>query len=156
MQAAPTRYRSAGAQPLRADRHNLGYLLAKASQHWNEVLADRFRREGFGEVRPAYGSVLLPLFEEDDLRMGEIARRSRMSKQTMTTLIRAVERDGLVKRQPDPVDGRATRVSLTARGRAVRPRAERVLGELDALVGARLSTDELSRLRQSLEEVMEL
>ena len=77
-----------------ASRENLGYLLAKASQRWNALLRERFAARGFGEVRPAYGSVLLPLFEQDGLRMSEIAARSRLSKQTMTTLVRATERAG--------------------------------------------------------------
>src|ERR671934_2694862 len=100
-----------------ATTENLGFLLAKASQRWNELLAQRFRREGYDEVRPSYGSVLLPLFEEDGLRMGELARRSRLSKQTMTTLVRLAERDGLVERPADPDDGRATVVRLTPRAR---------------------------------------
>ena len=57
-----------------ASRENLGYLLAKASQRWNELLAEGFAAAGFPEVRPSYGSVLIPLIEEDGLRMGEIAR----------------------------------------------------------------------------------
>ena len=40
-----------------ADRDNLGFLLAKASQRWNELLHQRFVAAGFPEVRPAYGSV---------------------------------------------------------------------------------------------------
>ena len=51
-------------RPRRATRENLGYLLAKASQRWNELLHAEFVREGFPEVRPSYGSVLIPLFEE--------------------------------------------------------------------------------------------
>ena len=62
---------------VRLDTGNLGFLLAKASQRWNELLAERFAEDGFGEVRPSYGSVLLPLFEEDRLRMGQIAERAR-------------------------------------------------------------------------------
>jgi len=58
-------------------------LLAKASQRWNELLAERFAAAGFPEVRPSYGSILVPLYEEDGLRMGEIARRVRLSKQTI-------------------------------------------------------------------------
>src|SRR2546428_1467905 len=78
---------------MEATRGNLGYLLAKASQRWNELLYDRFRARGWADVRPSFGSVLLPLFEEDGLRMGELARRSRLSKQTMTTLVRLLERE---------------------------------------------------------------
>src|SRR5438552_1011992 len=49
------------------DTGNLGFLLAKASQRWNELLTERFAQHGFSEVRPSYGSVLLPLFEQDGL-----------------------------------------------------------------------------------------
>jgi len=115
----------------RATRENLGFLLAKASQRWNELLQEAFAREGFPEVRASYGSVLLPLFEEDGLRMGGVAGRARLSKQTMTTLVRLAERDGLVERRQDERDGRATRVHLTTKGTRFRPVAERVLAELD-------------------------
>jgi DNA-binding MarR family transcriptional regulator len=143
-----------GAQ--RATRDNLGFLLAKATQCWNELLAERFSTAGFGEVRPSYGSLLVPLFEEDGLRMSELAARARLSKQTMTTMVRLLERDGLVRRLPDQRDGRATRVFLTARGHAFHPVAERVLADLDDLVGARLSPTDLDRLRAMLKGVMSL
>src|SRR5262245_23309025 len=84
---APT----AAPQVTAATRANLGFVLAKASQRWNELLAARFSELGYPEVRSSYGSVLLPLFEEDDLRMGEVAARARLSKQTMTTLVRLAE-----------------------------------------------------------------
>jgi DNA-binding MarR family transcriptional regulator len=140
----------------RATRDNLGYLLAKASQRWNEVLYEGFVREGFAEVRPSYGSVLIPLFEEDGLRMSEIARRARLSKQTMTTLVRLCERDGLVARRPDPRDGRAARVHLTRRARTFRPAAERVLAEIETAVRDVLGERRTASLRDSLRQVSDL
>ena len=98
---------------------NIGFLLAKASQRWNELLFERFVAAGFPEVRPAYGSLLIPLYEEDGLRQGELARRARLSKQTLTTMARALERDGLIERVP-PVRGRVGRP---------RRRPERVLAD---------------------------
>jgi DNA-binding MarR family transcriptional regulator len=138
----------------RATRENLGYLLAKASQRWNELLYEAFVGEGFGDVRPAYGSVLLPLFEEDGLRMGELASRARLSKQTMTTLVRLTERNGLVRRERDREDRRAFRVYLTPRARSFQPVAERVLAKLDERVASRLSPAHRTILTESLEEVM--
>jgi DNA-binding MarR family transcriptional regulator len=137
-----------------ATRENLGYRLAKASQRWNELLYEEFVGEGFPEVRPAYGSVLLPLFEEDGLRMGELAARARLSKQTMTTLVRLMERNGLVRRERDRDDRRAYRIQLTARARSFRPVAERVLAGLDDRVAARLSLADRTILTESLKEVM--
>jgi DNA-binding MarR family transcriptional regulator len=139
-----------------ATRDNLGYLLAKASQRWNELIYERFAAAGFPEVRAAYGSVLLPLYEDDGLRMSEIARRARLSKQTLTTMVRLAERDGLVERRVDPDDRRATRVYLSDRARAFRPVAEQVLSELDEQARSLLGDRRLAGLHRALREVGEL
>src|SRR5829696_6591277 len=118
---------------------NVGFLLAKASQRFNERLVERFAEQGFAEVRPAYGSVLMPLFEQDDLRIGEIGARSRLSKQSMTRLVAQCEDDG-----------RATRVALTARGRRLRTVARQVLRELDDEIVAVLSGRQLDALKRAL------
>jgi MarR family transcriptional regulator, organic hydroperoxide resistance regulator len=125
-------------------------------QRWNELLAERFVEAGYADVRPSYGSVLLPLFEEDGLRMGELARRARLSKQTLTTMARALERDGLIERRVDPTDARATLVSLTRRAHQFRPVAERVLAELDADVVKALPSRTRDALESGLREIAAL
>jgi MarR family transcriptional regulator, organic hydroperoxide resistance regulator len=137
-------------------RDNIGFGLAKASQRWNELLAGRFAARGFGEVRPAYGSVLLPLFEEDGLRMGEIAARSRLSKQTMTTLVRRVSAAGLVRRGDDPADARAARIELTDRAREFAPVAAEVVEGLEDEVDRSLSAAEARALRRALRKLGDL
>ena len=139
-----------------ATRGNLGFLLAKASQRWNELLQDAFADAGFPEVRASYGSVLLPLFEDDGLRMGELASRARLSKQTMTTMVRLVERDGLVERRPDPVDGRATRVHLSAKGRRFQPVVERTLAELEVVAHSAIGPRTARATEKALAELAEL
>jgi DNA-binding MarR family transcriptional regulator len=134
-------------------RDNLGFLLAKASQRWNELLGDRFRERGYAEVRSSYGSVLVPLFEEDGLRMTELARRARLAKQTMTTMVRLVERDGLVERRSDPDDLRATRVFLTPRSRRFKPVAAEVAAELEEAVRKRLGVGRAGALSKALAEL---
>jgi DNA-binding MarR family transcriptional regulator len=135
---------------------NTGFLLAKAMQRWNELLVERFRAAGFPEVRPSYGSVLLPLLEQDGLRIGEIGRRARLSKPSMTALVSQCEADGLVRRERDPEDRRAVRIVLTARGRRFGAVAEQVLRELDGLVTARLGREDVEALGRGLKGVMEL
>jgi DNA-binding MarR family transcriptional regulator len=135
---------------------NVGFLLAKAAQHWNELLVARFRAAGFPEVRPSYGSVLLPLFEQDGLRIGEIGRRARLSKPAMTALVRQCEDAGLVQRERDPADGRAFRIVLTERGARFGDVADDVLRELDDLVAARLGPEDRDALSRGLKGVMDL
>jgi DNA-binding MarR family transcriptional regulator len=142
--------------PAGPTRANAGFELAKASQRWNELLYEEFRRRGFGEVRPSYGSVLLPLFEEDGLRMGELAQRARLSKQTMTTLIRLMERARLVIREPDPADGRASLIRLSGRALEFAPVAGEIVAELEQTIAARLGERRYQVFRNALQEVMDL
>jgi DNA-binding MarR family transcriptional regulator len=135
---------------------NLGFRLAKASQRWNERLAVAFAERGYPEVRPSYGSVLLPLWESDGLRIGRLAERARLSKQTMTTLVRLCERDGLVTSRRDPADGRATLVSLTERAGAFGAVAAEVIAELEQEVERRLGGAGRRALEAALQEVMEI
>jgi DNA-binding MarR family transcriptional regulator len=51
------------------------------------------------------------------LSPGELLAQTLVSSGTMTNRIDRLEARGLVRRMPDPADGRAVRVRLTARGR---------------------------------------
>jgi DNA-binding MarR family transcriptional regulator len=135
---------------------NVGFLLAKASQHFNELLVERFAVHGFPEMRASYGSVLVPLFERDGLRLGELAAAARLSKQAMTGLVRRCEDGGLVERERDPLDGRAFNVRLTARGRDLRVVAADVLSELDDELVRALGKRNSEALVRALKGVMEL
>jgi DNA-binding MarR family transcriptional regulator len=152
--------RPAGPEPtvgsVRATRENLGFLLAKASQRWNELLYEAFRQAGYGDVRPAHGSILIPLFEEDGLRMGELARRSRLSKQAMTALVKVMERRRLIVRRRDPTDARASLIYLTPRTRRFKVVAEGILRKMDKLVEARLKPGRKAQVAVSLKALMNL
>jgi DNA-binding MarR family transcriptional regulator len=135
---------------------NIGFLLAKASQRFNELLVERFADRGFPDVRASYGSVLVPLFERDGLRLGELAAVSRLSKQAMTGLVKLCEQDGFVVRERDEDDGRASRVSLSARGRRFQTVADEVLRELDEELVRSLGTCKHDALVEALKGVIDL
>lgn len=62
------------------------------------------------------------------LTLGELANAEQVRPPTMTRLISALESEGLVTREPDPNDGRLTRIRATPSGRnlLLRGRARRV------------------------------
>jgi DNA-binding MarR family transcriptional regulator len=139
-----------------ATSENVGFLLAKATQRFNELLGERFAARGFDEVRPSFGSVLVPLFEQDGRRLGDIAQAARLSKQAITGLVSQCEQAGLVARERDPDDGRAFRISLTGRGHELREVAEQELAALDERIVAALGNRKRDALLDALRGVMEL
>jgi len=135
---------------------DVGFLLAKASQRFNELLIERFAARGYGDVRPSFGSILVPLFDQDDLRLGELAARARLSKQAVTGLVKLCEHADLVVRERDPDDGRAFRIRLSARGGELRAVAEQERQRLDAELVASLGKTNHAALRRALKGVMDL
>jgi DNA-binding MarR family transcriptional regulator len=81
-------------------------------------------------------SALSRLQSAGPLRVTELADREGLTQPGMTTLIHRLEEAGLAVREPDPTDGRAVRVTITAAGiaRVTAHRAGRA-----QLIGARLS-----------------
>lgn len=64
-------------------------------------------------------SALAALTQEGPLRVGELAVREGVGAPTMTRLVAVLEQQGHVKREPDPRDGRASVVRVTASGAEV-------------------------------------
>lgn len=74
--------------------------------------------------------------------IGELARAEQVSAPTMTRLVQALERDGLVAREAHEGDARAVRLRPTGRGRRILERGrERRVAELAQLLD-RLPPDE--------------
>ena len=69
-------------------------------------------------LHPTQFLALMLIADEQPIRIGEIAARVPCSQPTATTTVAGLEQAGLVRREPDPVDGRATSVVLTDAGAA--------------------------------------
>jgi DNA-binding MarR family transcriptional regulator len=108
-----------GAHPI---RQNTSFALAKVC---------RVHRAHFGELLSEHGlhvgqeMVLVELWEDDGLRVGELADRLCVEPPTITKMLRRLEACGRLERRADPEDARSVRVYLTRQGRALE---EPVLG----------------------------
>jgi DNA-binding MarR family transcriptional regulator len=98
----------------------------------------------------------VPLYEEDGLRLSELARRAKLSKQTMTTTIRLIAKAKLVTTRPDPADGRAICVFLTEEAHRFRPVAEKVLAKLERRALKVEGRDNLDQLRRWLRQFADI
>ena len=68
-------------------------------------------------ISPARFSALAGLAFDGPTNISELAAFERVKRPTMTRLVQDMERDGLVERHADPVDGRGVRIRITVRGR---------------------------------------
>jgi DNA-binding MarR family transcriptional regulator len=102
------------------------------------------------EVGPGGLSVLVVLDGQGPQRIGALAEAVAVTPPSMTRIINALETEGLVDRQPDPLDGRAQVVAMTAAGRALLTSGKEVkLAALRRRI-ADLPAEERTRLEAAL------
>ena len=96
---------------------DLSSMLLEAHRRLAAELADSMAERGYDDVRPGHGAVFLHVDRRAGTRLGELARRAGITKQSMMQVVDDLEARGYVRRVPDPADARAKLVRLTAEGR---------------------------------------
>jgi DNA-binding MarR family transcriptional regulator len=97
---------------------------------------------------------------EDSMRVGDLARRLRITVGGTSKLVDRIEEAGLIAREPDPGDRRASRVALTTAGKrkhttALKTYEAEVAGILDGVLSAEdqhQMSDYVSRLLTSIDQ----
>jgi len=99
--------------------------------------------------------LLAVLAREEALTQQDLVRRCFSDTATLGSMVGLLEARGLLAREPDPEDGRAWRVSLTAAGRALAEEARILSSALRARMAAAFTPRELRALTDSLGRLAE-
>ena len=136
---------------LRSDKpeHVVGFLLKNLHHTLRQAMDEALRARGL-EMSFAHFATLFGVFSEPGITGAQLARRAMVSAQTMNSILRRVEADGLIERGPHPDSRRADSWSLTEEGEKQLARA-RVIGDtVFSRMLAALSTAEVAELQSYL------
>ncbi len=98
---------------------------------------------------------VLQLLEKEALRMREVSDALGVVPRTLTDTVDGLEEEGLVKREEDPEDRRATRLRLTTHGLSRVTEAHGLLAAAHRAHTSRLSADERTQLIHLLARLSE-
>lgn len=134
-------------EPTRTPSH----FVSRIARAFTRIGDARLRELGFATAQLP---VLSALKDGAELSQTELARWARVEQPTMAQLLARMERDGLIRRKPDPKDRRSSLVSLTEEARGRLPAARSILeqGNRDATHG--LSEAEVATLVRLLGRVL--
>jgi DNA-binding MarR family transcriptional regulator len=131
---------------------NLGYLVNRAARLMAHLMSRRLQHHG---VALAQWAILLFLYARDGQTQRELSRVVAIEPPTVARTIDRMVRDGLVRREPHPRDGRATRIRLTPHALALREELATESIAANALAARVLSADELDTLKTLLRRVID-
>jgi DNA-binding MarR family transcriptional regulator len=124
-------------------------LLLRTRRRLHEEVTERVHEAGFADLRPAHEAVFAFL-PHDGARLTELARRARITKQSLGETVRELERLGYVRQLSDPSDGRAKIVRLTRRGRAANSAALAAFVAVEHEWRQQVGTEMIDELRRIL------
>jgi DNA-binding MarR family transcriptional regulator len=107
-------------------------------------------QNGFGDVKPAHAALLRNI-GEDGARPSELAAQADVTRQAITKLVDELERLDLVRRDPDPDDGRGVIIRYTDRGLAGVAIARKRMLALERDYAARVGAERWAEVRSTLE-----
>jgi MarR family transcriptional regulator, transcriptional regulator for hemolysin len=128
-----------------------GHYFSRIARGLSRVGDARLRELGFATAQLP---VLSMLKDGTPCSQSDLARRAKVEQPTMAQLLARMERDGLVRRDPDPADRRSALVSLTEEARAKLPAGQAVLRQGNADMTKGLSSEEIATLVGLLRRVL--
>ena len=101
-------------------------------------------------VHAGQHNLLLQLYAEEPLTVGQLAQRLRLEGPTVVRTVQRMESAGILRREPDPADRRRSRIALTERGRAIEGEVRAALARVDGRMTESLDPAERDRVLAAL------
>ena len=144
---------SAAAEAASTRRHpHIGVLLRRARRLVDEAVLAALHEASYSDLRYAHDGVF-SFLPTDGARLTELARRARMTKQSMGELVRDLEALGYVSRAEDPADGRAKVIRFTAKGQRANEVGILAIHAAERTWAATFGESRVKTMRDALEQI---
>lgn len=122
----------------------ISYVIARLERAVRAAVNERVRPHGLTTLQYTTLSVLGA--RGQPLSNAQLARRAYMTPQSMIEVIDALERKGLIRRDPHPSHRRVFPATMTAKGRRVLTACDAAVAEMEEEMLAGLSSEERESL----------
>lgn len=138
-----------------ADEPPLGLLLFLPYRSMENRVFAALAEAGYADITLAQARIAQRI-GPDGTRLTDLAEQAQVTKQTAGFLVDQLERAGYVERVPDPTDGRARLVRLSARGQRATAVANAVAAEVETEWARHLGPRATVQLRRALTRLREI
>ncbi len=126
------------------------YLLNRVGVRMGELFSQRI--EPYGVTLPMYRT-LAALWEKGDQRLNELSAVTTIEVSTLSRLVGAMKRMGLVTRSRPESNARTVAINLTPKGRALAEELMPIAQHFEAVAVGRFDGPEVKRLKAVLRTV---
>ncbi|MCR3760685.1 MarR family winged helix-turn-helix transcriptional regulator [Clostridium felsineum] len=125
-------------------------LISKISEKTNKFIINEMKSFGIKDLAPSHGDILFVLLKNEKLTMKEISEKINKDKSTVTALIDKLIKHGYVEKTRDFKDNRVVFVTLTKKGRELKPLFEAISHNLLSTAYKDINEEESEELLKTL------
>ena len=130
-----------------------GFLISKIHYIGQRIFNQLLRRDQL-HVNPGQGRILYVLWQNDEIPINELAKRTALEKSTLTTMLDRLEIRGHLKRVSSREDRRVILIKLTEKNQALHEKFQKVSQEMTELFYKNFSTKEITTFESFLVRIL--
>lgn len=131
-----------------------GYLISQIKQVSGRIFEKMLSNAGIDEFNGAQGRILYVLWQNDNIPIVELSKKTGLAKTTLTSMLDRMEEANLIARKYDTKDRRQIRIVLTEAAKALSNKYEEVSEEMVNVYYAGFSQEEIALFENTLRRVL--
>jgi DNA-binding MarR family transcriptional regulator len=131
-----------------------GFLIAKIHQVSGRIFAKILKKAGISEINPAQGRILFALWNKDEIPITELARKTLLSKSTLTSMLDRLEEAGFIIRIPSKKDRRTILIKRTEKDKRLESKYVQVSDEMTNLFYKGFASEEIGTFEEYLKRIL--
>jgi DNA-binding MarR family transcriptional regulator len=132
-----------------------GFLIAKIHQAAGRIFSKKLKAYNLDAINPAQGRILFVLWEQDNISIQELAKRTSLGKSTLTSMLDRLEEAGYLRLLPSAEDRRQIIIKLTRKDKRMRDVYHAVSGEMTRLFYRGFTLNEVDAFERALMRILE-
>lgn len=128
-------------------------LIGHIHRQANKFIENELRESESGGIAPSHGDILFQLYKNESLTMQQLAKLIDRDKSTVTVLVNKLVELGYINKTLDVHDARIYNLSVTQKGRELRPLFEAISNRLLTKVYSEFTLEEKTVILQLLQKI---
>jgi len=137
------------------DQKKGGFLIAKIHQLSERIFNKILKDFGLEELTSAQGRILFVLWNQDNISIKELSKKTLLKKSTLTTMLDLLENAGFIERIPSGEDRRKINIKLTQINEQFRKKYIQVSEEMTRIYYNTFSEQEIEKFETYLNRVLD-
>jgi len=131
-----------------------GFLMAKIRQVAGRIFERMLKNYGI-EINSAQGRIMFALWQQDNISINELAKKTQLKKSTLTSMLDRLENMGYISRRRSEQDRRVILIKRTRKDRDLENKYVELSQEHTKFFYKGFSEGQINRFEKDLEQILD-